>query len=291
MMKEHKKLERLMLFSEVAEHLSFTAAAEKLNISRGHLSTQIKRLEQDMAMILLIRSTRSVRLTPEGERVLTGMNKIRHDLLELERSAEHEGNKIEGRIKITAPAGFAERFLFDVFSKFKQLHPAIEFSINCSYTRFDLNRSDFDLAFRATSEPPQNMVAKHLMSYQHCCCASPEYFARKGVPKTPNDLIDHECLKAQEQTTWQFQQVEVPTHGWLSVNDNNMLKGLALAGKGIIRVPKYLVDNEIKSGKLKAIFEEQMPRGSMIYMIHPQRIHQSKRISTFLEFTQQYFDN
>ena len=120
MMKEHKKLERLMLFSEVAEHLSVTAAAEKLNISRGHLSTQIRRLEQDMEMVLLIRSTRSVRLTPEGERVLTGMNKIRHDLLELERSAEHEGNIVAGRIKITAPAGFTERFLFDIFSKFKQ---------------------------------------------------------------------------------------------------------------------------------------------------------------------------
>ncbi|AAZ24435.1 LysR family transcriptional regulator [Colwellia psychrerythraea] len=289
MMKEHKKLERLMLFSEVAEHLSFTAAAEKLNVSRGHLSSQIKRLEQDMEMVLLIRSTRSVRLTPEGERVLTGMNKIRHDLLELERSAEHEGNKIEGRIKITAPGGFAERFLFDIFSQFKQLHPAIEFSLNCSYTRFDLNRSDFDFAFRATSEPPQNMVAKHLMSYQHCCCASPKYFDSKGVPKTPADLINHECLKGQEQTTWQFQQEAVQTQGWLEVNDNNMLKGLALADKGIIRVPKYLVDKEVKSGKLKTIFEEKMPSGSMIYIIHPQRIHPSKRISTFLNFTQQYF--
>ena len=119
MVKEHKKLERLMLFSEVAEHLSFTLAAEILNISRGHLSVQIRRLEQDMEMKLLIRSTRSVRLTPEGERVLIGMNKIRHDLLALERSAENEGKKIAGRIKITAPALFAERFLFDIFSKFK----------------------------------------------------------------------------------------------------------------------------------------------------------------------------
>lgn len=289
-MKEHKKLERLMLFSEVAEHLSFTVAAEKLNISRGHLSSQVRRLEKEMEMVLLIRSTRSVRLTPEGERVLTGMNKIRHDLLELERNAEHEVNKIEGRIKVTAPAGFAERYLFDIFSKFKRLHPAIEFSINCSYTRFDLNRSDFDLAFRATNEPPQNMVAKHLISYQHCCCASPQYFSTNGTPKTPNELINHECLKGGEQKAWAFKQGDIPTHGWLEVNDNNMLKGLALASKGIIRLPKYLVDKEINSGKLQVIFEEDMPEGSMIYMIHPQLIHQSKRLSTFLEFTRQYFD-
>jgi DNA-binding transcriptional LysR family regulator len=114
---------------------------------------------------------------------------------------------------------------------------------------------------------------------------------KKGIPKTPTDLINHECLKGQEQAIWPFQQNNVPTHGWLEVNDNNMLKGLALAGKGIIRVPKYLVDNEIKSGKLNTIFEDKMPSGSMIYMIHPQRINQSKRVSTFLTFTQQYFDN
>jgi DNA-binding transcriptional LysR family regulator len=289
-MKEHKKLERLMLFSEVAEYLSFTVAAEKLNISRGHLSSQIRRLEQEMKVVLLIRSTRSVRLTPEGERVLTGMNKIRHDLLELERNAEHEGNSIEGRIKITAPALFAERFLFDIFSKFKQLHPAIEFSIDCSYTRFDLNKSDFDLAFRATSEPPQNMVARHLISYQHCCCASPEYFTKKGLPQHPTDLKNHECFKGNNQATWKFNQGDVTIHGWLEVNDNHMLKELALANKGIIRVPKYYVDSELKAGKLKAIFTEKMPSGSMIYMIHPQLIHQSKRLSTFLEFTRQYFE-
>jgi len=279
-----------MLFSEVAEHLSFTVAAERLNISRGHLSSQIRRLEQEMKVVLLIRSTRSVRLTPEGERVLTGMNKIRHDLLALERNAEHEGNKIEGRIKITAPALFAERFLFDIFTKFKQLHPAIEFSIDCSYTRFDLNKSDFDLAFRATSEPPQNMVAKHLISYQHCCCASPEYFTQKGLPKSLTDLKNHECFKGGNQPTWEFKQKNIPIHGWLEVNDNHMLKALALAGKGIIRVPKYLVDSELKTGKLKAIFKDKMPKGSMIYMIHPQLINQSKRLSTFLDFTRQYFE-
>jgi len=290
MVKEHKKLERLMLFSEVAEHLSFTVAAEKLAISRGHLSVQIRRLEQDMAMKLLIRSTRSVRLTAEGERVLTGMNKIRHDLLSLERSAENEGTKISGRIKITAPALFSERFLFDIFSKFKQLHPAIEFSIDCSYTRFDLNRSDFDLAFRATNEPPQNMVAKQLISYQHCCCASPEYFAKKGTPIKPTDLSNHECIKRHDQPTWEFKQDNVTAHGWLEVNDNHMLKGLALAGKGIIRVPNYLVDNELSSGELEVIFADEMPKGSMIYMIHPQLIHQSKRLSAFIDFTRKYFE-
>lgn len=290
MMKEHKKLERLMLFSEVAEHLSFTIAAQKLDISRGHLSAQIRRLEKDMGMTLLIRSTRSVRLTGEGERVLAGMNKIRHDLLELERSAEHEGQAIEGLIKVTAPALFTQRYLLDIFEKFTYLHPSVRFSIDCSYTAFDLNRSDFDLAFRATNEPPQNMIAKMLFSYQHCCCASPEYFTQNGKPETPADLKLHQCLKGHDQPKWSFKSEDVPVQGWLEVNDNHMLKDLALNGVGLIRVPKYVVEQELSTGTLEQIFADDMPQGSKIFMIHPQLIHQSKRLTAFIDFARHYFD-
>ncbi|MEH6548800.1 MAG: LysR family transcriptional regulator [Pseudomonadales bacterium] len=290
MIKEHKKLERLMLFSEVAQHLSFTHAAESLDISRGHLSAQIRRLEKDMGMPLLIRSTRSVRLTAEGERVMAGMNKIRLDLLELERSAEHEGRAIEGLIKITAPGLFTERFLLDIFSKFRVLHPGIEFSIDCSYVSYDLNRSDFDLAFRATNEPPQNMVAKRLLSYQHCCCASPEYFKKYGLPETPHDLSEHQCLRGKDQPTWSFLSTTVPSDGWLEVNDNHMMKGLALNGDGIIRVPEYMVDKELEAGQLVGIFADDMPPGTDIFIVHPQLIHQSKRLTAFIEYCRMYFE-
>jgi DNA-binding transcriptional LysR family regulator len=289
-MKEHKKLERLMLFSEVAEHLSFTTAAQNLNISRGHLSSLIRQLEKEMGMPLLIRSTRSVRLTGEGERVFSGMNKIRHDLLELERSAENEAQAIEGLIKVTAPTLFTQRFLLEIFSKFTDIHPGVEFSLDCSYTSFDLNRSDFDLAFRATNEPPQNMIAKQLLTYQHCCCASPAYFKKHGSPKLPSDLIKHQCLKGKDQPRWEFLTEHIQVNGWLEVNDNQLLKSLAMHDEGIIRVPKYLVDKELSLGSLVQIFEEDMPAGSKIFMIHPQLIHQSKRLSAFIDFTRQYFN-
>jgi DNA-binding transcriptional LysR family regulator len=290
MNKEHKKLERLMLFSEVARHLSFTVAAQNLQISRGHLSAQIRRLEKEMGFALLIRSTRSVRLTAEGESVLTGVNKIRHSVLELERNAGHKGNAIEGVIKITAPSLFTKRFLLDIFSKFSALHPAIEFSIDTSYTRFDLNRSDFDLAFRATNSPPLNMVAKAILPYKHCCCASAEYLDKYSKPKEPSDLKTHQCLRGQEQLTWSFLNAEVPVDGWLKINDNHMLKTLALKGEGIIRVPDYLVDQEIKEGTLVAILESQMPAGQTIFMIYPQLIHQSNKLNAFIEFTKEYFN-
>jgi DNA-binding transcriptional LysR family regulator len=289
MLKEHKKLERLMLFSEVAQSLSFTVAANVLGISRGHLSTQIKQLEKDMGLPLLIRSTRSVRLTAEGKRVLAGMEKIRLSLLELERNAEHEGHAIEGLLNITAPIQFTERFLLDICAEFKQLYPKIKFLIDTSYTRYDLNRSNYDLAFRSTENPPENMIAKPLLTYKHCCVAAPNYLTRFGTPLVPEDIQNHQCLHAQDQPNWHFDKQEVNVEGWLQINDNNLLKRQALVGLGLIRVPDYLVDKEVAEGKLISVLEQYMLEGRKIYMIHPQLIHQSKRLNTFIQFTKSKF--
>jgi DNA-binding transcriptional LysR family regulator len=82
----------------------------------------------------------------------------------------------------------------------------------------------------------------------------------------------------------------VPVDGWLKINDNHMLKTLALKGEGIIRVPDYLVDQEIKEGTLVAILESEMPAGQTIFMIYPQLIHQSNKLNAFIEFTKEYFN-
>lgn len=289
MLQEHKKLERLMLFSEVAQALSFTLAADTLGISRGHLSSQIKRLEKDMGLPLLIRSTRSVRLTDAGKRVLAGTEKIRLSLLELERNAVHEGQTIEGLIKITAPLLFTEHFLLDICAEFKQQHPGIRFSIDSSYTQYDLHRSNFDLAFRATETPPDNMIAKALLSYRHCCVASAEYLARYGTPLVPEDIQQHQCIRGQDQPYWQFDQQAIAANGWLQINDNNLLKRQALAGQGLIRVADYLVAKEVADGLLIRVLEDYMPSGRQIFMVHPQLIHQSKRLSAFIAFTKARF--
>lgn len=278
-----------MLFSEVAQHLSYTAAAEKLGISRGHLSSQVRQLEKDMEMTLLIRSTRCVRLTDEGRWVLSGMEKILHYLVELERDVETEGKAIEGTLKITAPLQFTERYLLDICAQFKALHPDIEFSIDCSYTNHDLTRSDFNLAFRATNEPPQNMVAVPLFKYLHRCCASPDYIRTHGMPLVPSDLNNHQCLHGQDQPVWTFKEGEVYAQGWMQINSNQQLKNLALNGSGIIRLPDYMVDQEIAEGKLVDLLDHSLADGKTMHLIYPQLIHQSKRMSTFIQFSRQYF--
>jgi DNA-binding transcriptional LysR family regulator len=287
--RDHKKIERLMLFSEVAEKLSFTHAAESLSISKGHLSGQIRILEKELGMPLLVRSTRNVRLTNEGERIWAGMKKVRQDIVQIEKSAVNETREVEGLIKITAPTLFAKTFLLELMSKFKQLHPNIEFILDCSYTSHDLMKSEFDLAFRATSNPPQNMIARHLISYQHCCCASPEYLKAKGVPIIPADLLSHDCIVVNGQNIWQFLNEQVEVSSWLEVNDNHLIKSLALEGAGIIKVPTYLVQKELDNHSLIRFLDNKMPKGSEVFLLHPQLILQSRKLSAFISFVRNYF--
>lgn len=286
--KEHKKLERLMLFSEVAQHLSYTVAAERLGISRGHLSSQVRRLEQDMGMTLLIRSTRSVRLTTQGQWVMNGMEKIFNDLQELERTVESEGQAIEGLIKISAPPPFSEYFLLDICAEFKALHPKIEFSIDCHQACVDLQRSDFHLAFYGTREPPQNMIAVPLFDYHYHYCAAPDYLLNHNRPLSPAELVQHQCLRSSDQAPWLFQGKEFESNGWLQINCSNLLKKQALKGFGIIRVADYIVAQELRSGQLERLLEEHSASNTM-HLIYPQLIHQSKRLSAFIQFCRQYF--
>jgi DNA-binding transcriptional LysR family regulator len=286
MMLQHKKIECLMLFVEIAQQLSFTKAAKNLSISKGYLSDQIKKLETEFQCPLLVRTTRSVRLTAEGEKILEQGKKIKTMMLDLDRNVHDEHNAISGTLRITAPTLFTERFLLAICHDFKLIYPDIHFIIDSSYINYDLNQDNFDIAFRATLHPPQNMVAKELFSYQHCLCASPEYLAEHGIPQHIDDLALHQCLSAVETQLWLLKSADVKIKGWLTVNDHHLLKQQAIAGKGIIRVANFYVDNEIKQGTLQKVLGDEAVHGQSIYALYPQLIYPSEKLKVFISFVQ-----
>ncbi|MGR5500645.1 LysR family transcriptional regulator [Vibrio sp. DNB22_10_4] len=281
---QHKKIERLMLFAEVANALSFTKAADKLDISRGYLSTQIKQLEKELGYSLMIRSTRSVRLTPQGERVAAGMESVAQTLVEIERSAGYENQSLEGMIRITAPMQFTQGVLLELCQRFSAQHPGVTFDIECSYQSFNLVRDNFDFAFRATRKPPENMVAKKLFSYSHTVTGAPDYFERYGEPSHPNQLFQHQCMNNSNDDTWPFADGEYPIQGWLKNNDNLILKTQALAGRGIIYTPEYFVGKEVQAGQLVSVLKGYIISSNDFYLIYPQVMKRSLRLSRFIEF-------
>ncbi len=290
-MSDFKRVERLMLFVELAQHLNFTRAAEVLGVSKGHLSDQTKKLELELQCPLLVRTTRSVRLTQEGERAYQQGLRIRSQVLELERNVSSEHDSISGTLRITAPKMFAEIYLFDICAKFRDLHPDIKFEINSSYTNFNLNQDDIDLAFRATMNPPENMVASLLIPYQHYLVASPSYIEANGTPENLGDLSQHQCLTTLHQSVWPMKSQDVAVDGWIATNENHLLKQQALLGHGIVRIASYYVDQEIQSGRLVKVLEHEYLKGqNSIYLFYPQVIYPSQKLKAFVKFVQAYFD-
>ena len=291
-MNEHKRIERLILFVELAQQLNFTKAAEKLGISKSYLSEQIKRLESDLQCPLLVRTTRSVRLTQEGERALQQGLTIRSQVLQLERSVSEQHDIVKGTLRLTAPKMFTEVFLFDICQQFKEQYPEVRFEINSSYTNFNLNQDDIDIAFRATNTPPENMIAKRLIAYQHDLVATPSYLDRFGRPSNSNELKHHQCLATLHQTEWPLRSANIEVSGWLSSNDNHLLKQQAMKGSGIIRIASYYVEKEIERGELERVLtNECLQQDNCIYLFYPQVIYPAKKHQMFIKFVQDYFDN
>jgi len=293
MQKKHKRFERYALFGEVAKQLSFSKAAESLGISRSYLSSQISQLEQELEISLLIRSTRSVRLTAAGEKILSRMHTINASIVELEKELEHTNSDVTGLLSITAPTIFSHQFLIDICAEFQRQHPQIEFDLDIGYQREDLTKSHFDLAIRATNTPPENMVAKKLMPYQHICCASPDYLARYGTPQQPSELLEHNCLCDPHLRDWQFEKQQqvltIPTSSNLYISDNLLLLRAAENGQGIIKMPCYLVEPSLQSGRLVRLLSDYQLAQSHIYLIYPPQLRRSTKLNAFVDFMQQWF--
>jgi len=289
-MSDYKRIEKLMLFVEVARELSFSKAAENLGMSKSYLSQQIKLLEQSLKMPLLVRTTRNVRLTPEGEMIMHQAEDLKRRMLDFENNLLKRADDVSGLIRLTAPKMFAESILQDLCIAFREQYPQVYFDILSSYRAFNLSETDVDFAFRATRNPPENMVAYHLRDYYHPLVAAPEYLQQNGTPSKAQDLDKHQCLTTMHQRNWPLESGDIKVSGWLSTNENRLLKDAVLSGKGITRIASYYVEKEIEQGKLSPVLEhETVGQVSSLYLLYPQLIYQSKKSKAFIEFVKNHF--
>ena len=280
--KPHKKIERLVLFSAVADTLNFGEAAERLGISRGYLSEQIKALEEALGVKLLQRSTRQVHLTAEGQQVHADTKKLTKCVQDIEQNLIREQTQLEGKISLTAPNLFAHFVLGECCFQFSQENPGVSLHIDTSYHRHELNKGQFDIAFRSTNNPPQDMVAKPLFQYEHMIVASPDYIRANGMIEHVSELASHACLTGPDQDSWTINRKRVAVSGWLKVNDNLSLIAHVKKGRGVARLPSYAVLQCIEQGEMEVIFKEANPMQHTMYIVHPQRLHQSARMRAFL---------
>lgn len=297
-MLEQLPLADIRAFVMTAEAGSFTRAALTLGVSRSQVSKQVTALEAALGVTLMVRSTRSLRLTQSGNLLHEQCRGALGNMAQAVALAREERDAMCGRIRLNSVGGpVGECLLAPAVHAFMQAWPQIEVELDFSSHRVDLIRDDFDIALRMGPLEDAEFVARPLIRLPFVVVASPQYLAHHGWPQQPRDLTKHHCLTGSV-TRWSFTATDVSASpcdievgGHLQCRNGHVLVSGALAGNGIIRVPRLYCDHAIASGELVQILHEwKIPEVPVSLIYHRER-HRPSRMVRLIEHLITWFDS
>lgn len=285
----------------LSEQGSYTAAAARLGVSKAAMSQRIAELERVAGVTLVQRTTRSVRLTEAGQRLVdqtrAAFEQIRQSFAQVRDLAEAP----QGLLRVTAPVALARQQIVPLLPDFLRQYPQVRIELNLSDRLSSLATEGFDLAIRHTAHPPDTHVAVALCATRSVLVASKAYLRRAGTPQQPADLSAHNCLhypRPQERPAWTFEaqgragtgtgsreRVTVQVAGSLAANNSEALRDAALAGLGITLLPDFSAQAALQAGKLVAVLPGWAPVGSFadrIYAIRPYAAHVPRAVSALV---------
>ncbi len=276
---------------QVAEHGTFAAAAKVLEMSTSAISKAIARLEDDLNVKLFHRTTRSVSLTPEGERFVLGIKPLLMEIDALSMEVSDYRAAPKGLLRISAPDAFARNVLAPSLSQFRTLYPDIQVDLSLDDRDVDLAGEPIDVAIRTGALPDNaTLVARKLYSDPLITCAAPAYLNSNDIPKHPQDLAKHNCLPFRNRRTgrtvpWLFaDDVRMNPSGGPRINDIEAVCRVAVAGVGITQLPGHLAAGLIKTGMLQEILDTHRPPDVPVSAIYLNRRFVSPRIRSFIDF-------
>jgi DNA-binding transcriptional LysR family regulator len=274
-------LNDLLAFLAVGRERSFTKAAAKLGISQSALSHTIRELEERLGVRLLTRTTRSVSPTEAGGRLLHTVGP-RLEEVEAELAALSElREKPAGTIRITATDYAADTILWPKVAKFLRQYPDIKVEITIDYGLTDIVAQRFDAGVRAGEQVAKDMIAARVgPDMRMAVVGAPSYFRRRSEPKTPQELIGHNCINLRLPThgglyAWEFEkgarELKVRVEGQLVFNGTFQMLNAALAGFGLAYVPEDLAQRHLAKGRLKRVLEDWCPPYPGYHLYYPSR--------------------
>ena len=256
----------MQAFLSVACTGSLSAAARELALTPSAVSRMMTRLEKRLGVRLIVRSTRSLRLTAEGESYALAARRILKDLDDTELTIANRGSP-SGNIKITTATAHSRLTIVPLLKEFLQRYPDITLEIDVSDQIRDVASGQVDVAIRFGQLPDSGLHARRLGDTGRVVLASPEYLAKAGVPQTPADLARHNCLDfnfRRLEPGWPFRQhgedFMLAVTGNVIANNGETLVELAQQGIGITRVGRFHVQQALASGQLVALLEDYNPQ-------------------------------
>ena len=291
-----KALADLRLFVRAAGLGSLSAAARELDLSPAVASAALKRLEAELGVRLFVRSTRSLRLTLEGERFLGHAREALRSLDEGTQALQGEGAQLRGELRISAPSDFGRHVLLPWLDAFQQDHPQLHLRVQLSDRIADVRRHPVDVALRYGVPPDSSLVALPLVpGNRRVLCAAPAYLARAGTPDDPHALASHNCLRFmlgdELHAQWHFtspqgKPLSVEVSGNRISDDGDAVRRWALAGLGIAYKSRLDVMGELADGRLQWLCGDWVGESSPLHVVVPDRRMLSpavQRLRAFLE--------
>ena len=283
--------------SVLAQQGSYTAAAARLGVSKAAMSQRITELERAAKVTLVQRTTRSVRLTEAGQRLVDDTRASFEQIAQSFEQVRDQAAQPSGLLRVTAPVALARQQLMPLFTEFLRLHPQVRIELDMADRLRSLATEGFDLAIRHTERAPDTHVAWTLCDTASVLVATKAYLRRAGLPKTPADLQQHNCLhypRTQDMPVWSFtpvqsakgrERINVPVRGSLAANNSEALREAALAGAGIALLPDFSAQDALRKGQLVPVLADWQVDGGFgrhVFAIRPYTPHVPRAVSVLV---------
>ena len=291
------QIKQIEAFVNSATRGSLSAAARTEGVTPAMIGRRLDALEARLGVKLLMRTTRKLSLTFEGQSFLEDCQRILNDLANAETAVALGGVKASGHLKISAPAGFGRRHVAPQVAQFMEANPDVTVALDLSDRVVDLVNEGVDCAVRIGELLDSSLISNKLGEMRRVVVASPSYLERHGAPLTPQDLATHNCLSLGQQRGWTLKNAPngdvqvIKVAGSFECNDGAVLHAWALAGKGLAWRSVWEVGDDLRSGRLLSVLDAYAAAPMGIYAVFPQRRHLPLRVRLFVDQLKAAFEN
>lgn len=271
---------------------SFTAAASGLGLTRSAVGKSITRLESQLGVRLLHRTTRKLSLTDEGAIVYDRWRQILDELEDVDATMALRRSRPTGTLRLMVPPSFGRRHIMPVIHDYLKQWPELHAELWFTDRHVSVIDEGFDLAVRIGAPKDDSMVLTRTVAWQQfMVCASPDYLARRGAPQTTDDLASHDTIvyiNAERPRPWRLQTADgAYVHegpGRISVDNSDAIRESALAGMGLAHLANYVIGDDLRAGRLVEVLQAYRPPPDPIRLVYPSKRHLTPRTRAFIDF-------
>ena len=289
-------IDGMRTFVAVVREGAFSRAAERLGISPQLASKYVAQLESRLGARLINRTTRRISITEAGQAYYERSMDVLAQIEEMELAVGETTVAARGTLRINAPMSFGTLHLSKAIADYQCDQREVTVDLTLDDRVVDIVREGYDIAIRVGQLRESSLVARKLAPVRLVVCGSPDYLAEHGIPVSPDGLQDHECLDytlSSDVGRWRFRDggatQDVKISGRFSANNGDALRLAALAGRGLVMQPTFIVGDDVRAGRLQIVLESYEADPMAVYAVYAHRQYLSAKVRSFVDFLGDYF--